>query len=133
MFFGFATQATAQTISVEVRSIQASTKGENFDTRLSDLKTKLKRGFAGYSSFTLISNQTFNLEAKTDKDVILPNKTTVNLNFFGVSGKLIRLGLKIAKKMNTTLRVSTNSTFFHAGLKYNNDILVVAITVKQQE
>lgn len=128
--FGFSRPAAAQTVSVQVRSIAASTHGKHFDGRLNDLRGKLKMAFAGYTNFQLVNNASFTVGKKQTHAVTLPNGSTMKVTFFGMMRQFIKLGLGIDGKLNTTLRVTSGSTFFQAGLSYKGGILVIAITVR---
>jgi hypothetical protein len=127
----FAEPVAAQdTVTVQVRSIAASTKGEQFDSRLSDLRRNLERGFAGYTSFEQVGVTSFSLAEKGSESVGLANGSTLTMTFHGRAGQFINLGLAIGDRLNTTLRASPGSTFFQAGLNYRDGILILAITVK---
>lgn len=129
--FTFSQPVAAQdTVTVQVRSIAASTKGDSFDGRLSDLRRNLERGFAGYTSFEQVGVHSFALAEKGAESVSLPNGSTLTMTFHGRAGEFINLGLAIGGRLNTTLRASPGSTFFQAGLNYRDGILILAITVK---
>ncbi|MFU8804721.1 MAG: hypothetical protein ACNA8W_12980 [Bradymonadaceae bacterium] len=129
--FTFAQPVAAQeTVTVQIRSIAASTKGESFDSRLNDLKRNLERGFAGYTSFEQVAVNSFSLSEKGSNSVDLPNGSTLTMTFHGKAGQFINLGLAIGDRLNTTLRATPGSTFFQAGLNYRDGILILAITVK---
>lgn len=128
---GMAQTASAQGISVEVRSIAASTKGNSFDPKLKDLERKLKGpAFARYTNFKQVSVSTVRLASEGNKSVKLPDGSSMKLTFLGYAGKLVKLGVGIPKKLNTTLRLSPGSTFFQAGLRYGTGILILAIRIK---
>lgn len=133
MFVGltaFAAPAAAEKISVEVRSIAASKDGEQMDPKLRDIQSTLNVTFAGYTNFKQLSSHDVTLAPKQSRAVSLPNGSELTLTFNGLAGDLIKLGLGIAGKMNTTLRVSKGSTFFQAGMRYKTGILILAIRVK---
>lgn len=123
-------EASAETITVQVRSIAAAKSGSSFDPALKDLKRKLKTAFGGYSNFKQVANDSFTVEAGQKQATTLPNGSKLTVKFHGYAGKFIKLGLGIAGKLNTTLRASPGSTFFQAGLAYKGGILILAITVK---
>lgn len=125
----FAQQAHASDVSVEVRSIHASKQGKKFDPQLSALRGKLERGFAGYTNFKQLSVQRVALKNGQKQSVALPNGSKMTLTFYGFAGNLAKMGVGIANRMNTTLRVSKGSTFFQAGMRYNKGILILAIKV----
>lgn len=127
---GFSPEAHADQITVEVRTISATTDGEGFDNRLDHLKRKLQKAFRGYKSFKQVGKRSLRLRDKAHKSMPLPNGSELTITFHGMSGSLVKLGLAIAGKMSTTLRASPGSTFFQAGLDYQGGILILAITVK---
>lgn len=120
--------AHAEDITVQVRSIAAS-NGEGFDPKLEDLRSKLEKAFKGYTKFQLVGDTTFPVAEGEKKTIRLPNGASMSVTFHGLAGKFIKLGLGIAGKLNTTLRASSGSTFFQAGLEYQDGILILAITV----
>jgi len=130
---GFAAPAAAEDITVEVRSIEASREDGGLDPKLGDLQGTLDVTFAGYSSFRQLSKETVVLEGAKPKEVALPNDSKLTLTFHGFSDKLVKLGLGISDKMNTTLRVSPGSHFFQAGMRYKKGILILAIKVIVKE
>lgn len=127
---GFSPDAHADSITVEVRSIAASTEGDTFDTRLDELKTKLQKAFRGYKSFKQVGRRTLRFKEDKEKSMPLPNGSELTLTYHGMAGSLVKLGLTIAGKMSTTLRASPGSTFFQAGMDYEDGILILAITVR---
>lgn len=126
---GYSPDVQADPITVEVRTIAASTEGEGFDSRLNPLKGQLTKAFRGYKSFTLEGRRTLRLKDSKSKSMPLPNGSELTLTHHGMAGNLIKLGLSLAGKMSTMLRVSRGSTFFQAGMDYGDGILIVAITV----
>lgn len=130
-FGGFqVADASAETISVRIRSIAANNQGKAFDSNLNDLKGKLSKAFGGYTNFKQVKDDSFTVAEKGKKTSKLPNGSDISVTFHGFAGKFIKLGLGIAGKLNTTLRASPGSTFFQAGLSYKGGILILAITVR---
>lgn len=127
---GFTPDVQAQDLKVEVRTIAASRKGDQVDSALSDIQSTLNVTFAGYTSFKQLSVSNVSLTQGSAEQVKLPNGTEMTLTFNGYAGKLVKLGLGIAGKMSTTLRVSSGSTFFQAGMRHGDGILILAIKVK---
>lgn len=128
---GFAPEARADSITVEVRSIAASTQGDAFDNRLSGLQGQLTKAFRGYKSFKQVGKRVLRIGENKEKSAPLPNGSELTLSYHGMAGKLVKLGLTIAGKMSTTLRASPGSTFFQAGMDYEDGILILAITVRE--
>lgn len=129
---GFTPTAAAADISVTVRSIAASKDGKSVDPKLKDIQSTLNVTFAGYTNFKQLGSRSVSLAQGSSKSVSLPNNDRLTLTFNGYAGDLVKLGLGISDKMNTTLRVSPGSTFFQAGLRYKSGIMILAITVKPQ-
>lgn len=128
--FLFSQPLAAETVTVQVRSIAASTQGTSFDARLNDLRANLDRGFAKYTNFQQVGVSSFSLNVKQSHDVALVSGDGLTMTFHGRAGDFIKLGLAIGSRLNTTLRVTPGSTFFQAGLNYRDGILILAITVR---
>ena len=127
---GFTPEASAQDASVEVRTIEASRNGDEIDAKLSDLKGELNVAFAGYTSFRQLSVDRLALNQGEPKGVTLPNGADMTITFNGHAGEMVKLGLAIAGKMSTTLRITSGGTFFQAGMKHGDGILILAIKVE---
>lgn len=126
---GASPPVSAQTVDVEVRAISASKDGESFDEKLSDLKAKLQKVFANYTEFEQISKTSVQLDKGQTNSVKLPEGSTLEITFHGLADDLIKIGVDVGDKLSTTLRASPGSTFFQAGLEYDDGILILAITV----
>ena len=130
LFLSTPAAAQSKSISVEVRSIAATSKGSHFDPKLNDLKKRLTKAFAGYSNFRQVASTQFQLAPNAEKTAELPDGNQMTVTFHGYSGKFIRLGFGIAGKLNTILRATPGGTFFQAGLRYGDGILILAIRVE---
>ena len=126
---GFSPDASAQEVSVEVRSIAAKKTDKGFDDELKDLKSKLEKVFGSYSTFEQLSRTSIKLDKREIKSIQLPQGSTLKVTFHGFAKDLIKLGIDVAGKLSTTLRASPGSTFFQAGLDYDDGMLILAITV----
>ena len=120
----------AETVTVQVRSIAASTQGTSFDPQLSDLKSNLDKGFANYTNFKQVGSTSFKLGDKASNTTKLASGDDLTMTFHGRAGDFVKLGLAIGSRLNTSLRVKPGSTFFQAGLNYQNGILILAITLR---
>src|SRR5690554_5857601 len=87
--------AAQENVTIQVRSIAASTKGESFDGRLSNLRRNLERGFAGYTSFEQVGTHSFSLSEKGGESMSLANGSTLTMTFHGRAGQFINLNLAI--------------------------------------
>ena len=127
-----ATPAMAEedTISVQVRAIAAGIQEESFDPALEDLRTRLERGFRDYTSFEELSRHSHTITIDDSREFELPTDDVLALSFRGRDDELVKLGLTLGDRLDTSLRVSQGSTFFQAGLRYERRMLVLAITVK---
>lgn len=128
--FAFSQPAAAETVTVQVRSISASTKGVSFDRKLDDLKGNLEKGFANYTNFKQVSSTRFTLAEKASNTTQLVSGDALTMTFHGYAGDFVKLGLAIGNRLNTSLRVKPGSTFFQAGINYQDGILILAITVR---
>ena len=120
---------SAETVDIEVRAISASKSDDGFDDKLSDLKSKLEKVFANYTSFEQLSKTSIQLDKEQTTSIKLPEGSTLEVTFHGLAEDLIKLGIDVGDKLSTTLRASPGSTFFQAGLEYDDGILILAITV----
>lgn len=120
----------AETVTVQVRSIAASTNGNGFDGRLGDLKGNLDKGFAKYTNFKQVGSTSFKLGEKASNTTKLVSGDDLTMTFHGRAGDFVKLGLAIGNRLNTSLRVKPGSTFFQAGLNYQDGILILAITLR---
>jgi len=128
---GFSLEASAGPISVEIRSIAASEEGEGIDDSLQDVESKLEKVFGNFSKFEQIDRRSLELDKNQKKSITLPDDSTLEVTFHGFADDLIKLGISLAGKLSTTLRASSGSTFFQAGLEYGDGILILAITVRK--
>jgi len=128
---GFCFPVSAEEITVEVRSIAASEEGEGVDDSLQGMKSKLEKVFGNYSKFEQIDRSSIELDKDQQKSIDLPEGSTLEVTFHGFADDLIKLGIDVAGKLSTTLRASSGSTFFQAGLDYEDGILILAITVEK--
>ena len=119
-----------ESVSIEVRAILASPEGDEFDEELNDIQGRLERGFTGYHSFEQIGRQTKTIERAADADFDLPTGDVLTLGYDGRDDDLIKLGLTLETRLSTTLRATPGSTFFQAGLRHEDGLLILAITVE---
>ncbi|MFW5966601.1 MAG: hypothetical protein ACOCV2_03735 [Persicimonas sp.] len=127
---GYAQAASAEQITVRIRSIAASTQGNSVDGELEDLESKLNKSFGDYTSFDLVDDESFEVDKGGSGSVTVPGGTEVTVKFKGLSEDLLRLGLTVGDKLRTSLRASPGSTFFQAGLSYKDGMLILAITAE---
>ena len=130
-FLGLAsTTAWAQeTISVEVRVISADDESDHLDESLEDLRDRLARGFRDYTSFTELDRQRRNIALDESASFELPTGDTLILTNNGKAEAFVKLGLNLESRLSTTLRATPGSTFFQAGLRHEDALLILAITV----
>lgn len=119
-----------ETVSVEVRTIYASSNGEECARSLRRFCGRLERGFGGYSSFQELDHQILRVEKNQSASFSLPTSATVTVTNNGRVDDFVKLGLAIDERLNTTLRATPGSTFFQAGLRHRDGILILAITVE---
>ncbi len=128
---GGGASAAAQSIDVDVRTISASKSGDSFDSNLDDLKAKLEKVFGSYSSFEQVGRDSAQLDKDETESIDLAGDHTLKMTFHGIADGLIKIGIEVADKLSTTIRASSGSTFFQAGLDYEDGILILAITVEK--
>lgn len=122
--------AAEEKVTVEVRSIAASVDGDEFDEELDDIKGRLHRGFEDYSSFRQLDRQTRDIQRDEKAQFDLPTDDLLTLGYDGRADDFVRLGLVLEDRLSTTLRATPGSTFFQAGLRYEDGLLILAITVE---
>ncbi len=125
-----ATAAADDSVAIEVRAIAASPDGDEFDSRLDDIEQRLERGFSDYSSFRQIDRHHKTIERDESAEFELPTGDVLVLSYNGRADDFVRLGLQLEDRFSTTLRATPGSTFFQAGLVYDESTLVLAITVE---
>lgn len=126
-----ASPAVAQdAVSLEVRSILATVDGDEFDPRLDPLRGRLERGFSDYSSFRQLDLQSQTVERGQEASFDLPTDDTLLLTYNGRADEFVKLGLVLESRLSTTLRATPGSTFFQAGLRHEDGMLILAITVE---
>lgn len=123
--------ADHDTVTVEVRSISAVPDGDDFDQRLDDIRGRLQRGFEDYSSFRQIDRKSRTITHDGSRNFELPTEDTLTLSYHGRTDEFVRLGLVLEDRFSTTLRATPGSTFFQAGLRYDDSLLILAITVEE--
>lgn len=117
-------------VEVRVVSIYAK-KGEGgMDPSLNALSGKLRKGFDGYHSFKKVGESSFEVKLGEGGKATLGNGKEFELRYLEESGKYVKVEAEIPGKVRTKLRVIRGSTFFQAGLGYEEGILVVAIELK---
>lgn len=124
-----ATAANAQEVKFSVRVLLASNTGKGIDAKIpANISKHLNNSFgAKYSSFKLIGTHEVKVAVNKTGEVTLPDKSVLSLQFRDVQGKFIRLTMSI-KDFRTTVRIRNGGLFFQAGHKYQDGILILAIT-----
>ncbi len=130
MVIGAPTAMAEESISVEVRTIVATPEGDEIDDELRDMENRLRQGITNYSSFRQINRQRLTVERDEPGEFELPTDDELIIRYTGREGDFVKLGLALGSRLDTTLRASPGSTFFQAGLRYDDGLLVLAITVE---
>ena len=131
MVFVASSAAAEESVTVEVRAIAAGDDEKQVDDELADIENRLQRGFSDYSSFRHIEQSEQTIERGDDATFELPtDEDRLTLSYHGRTDEFVKLGLDLENRLTTTLRATPGSTFFQAGLTYNDSTLVLAITVE---
>ncbi len=130
LVFPASSAVAEESITVEVRAIAAGIHDDSFDPALEDLRGRLERGFRDYTSFEQITRRSREISLDSFADFTLPTEDTLTISFRGLDDHLVKLGVTLGDRLDTSLRVSPGSTFFQAGLRYDRRMLVLAITVE---
>ncbi len=130
MALGLPMAVAEETITVEVRTIHATPEGDEIDEELKDMENRLRQGITNYSSFRQLNRERHQVEKGGAAEFELPTEDLLTIRFNGVEDDFVRLGLTLGSRLDTTLRASSGSTFFQAGLRYDDGLMVLAITVE---
>ncbi len=115
---------------LKVSVIHATKKG-NFDPGLKQIKSSLKRAFAGYQGFKQLNRHTLKLKKRKVKKLNLPNKQPVHFKYKGKKRKSHKVNLSIPKsRVNLDLSIPERKVFFHAGIRYKKGILILALYLR---
>jgi hypothetical protein len=124
-------------VDVEVRSIKATKEapenGQTVGSDLSSLASKLTGTFGDYKSFRQLSMSSFSLGNGATHSISLPNGDRAEFSFKGKADDLLKLGVNVADRASISLRLSSGSTFFQAGLDLDGGMLIVAVTVTESD
>jgi len=134
--FSFSASASADEISVNLRTIYAATGEAQVDTTLSRLRDELRRAFPGFQRFTLLEQQVIEIPLGESRSRILPDsdRSELVITYSGVTeDKLLALRVGLKGKIAADVKASSGSTFFQAGLAYEDGILILAIEPKRRD
>jgi hypothetical protein len=115
-------------VTVEVIQAKASNDGPaSIDPALKDLGDLLKRKFAAFRVFKLLSTISHAVSPEHPADFELANKMTLTVKVISVKDKDIDLSLTIPNVMPTaTFKIRSGATFL-TGVPWNKDKLILAI------
>ncbi|MBH25266.1 MAG: hypothetical protein CMH57_12605 [Myxococcales bacterium] len=127
----------SEAITVQIRTIYATTDAKGVDPKLSDLKGKLVGAFETYGTFKELASHQTTLNTGGSYEFSIPGGNRLVVSHKGPEGKdaktntqLIKLGLGVTDKFKSDVRVSRGTTLFQAGLPHGSGILILAITVR---
>ncbi|MEL6182433.1 MAG: hypothetical protein AAFS10_25985 [Myxococcota bacterium] len=124
-------------VTVQIRTIYATTDTKGMDDKLTDLKGKLLGAFETYGTFKELASHQTTLTAGGSYEFSIPGGNRLVVTHKGAEGKdaktdtpLLKLGLGVTGKFYSDVRVSRGTTLFQAGLPHGSGILILAITVR---
>jgi hypothetical protein len=115
----------------EVTVVHASPKEAPSDPSLGKLATYLTKSFKRYKSFKKL--KVIKLASARNKGARgkLPGGKALTLTYLKTEGGFVHVKLEL-DGLNTTIRVRDGGLFFHAGRRYEDGILVLAIQADTQ-
>lgn len=119
--------ARAQTANLSVRVVLANNNGGGVDSALASIASPLRSRFGQYGSFRQISSHSLSIGDGGTQSIGLPNGQTVQIGFQGMSGGSYRLEVRLPGG-GTTVTAPPGGIFFVAGPRWEDGILIVAIT-----
>ena len=123
--------AVADEVKVEISTIYAKAEPTSIPEELTELKAELESGFSGYACFTLLEQHQLTLPLGENVELALPDKegSTFVISYQGKSedSQLLKLQVGLLDKLSAEVKASPDSTFFQAGLFYEDGILILAI------
>lgn len=128
-----AAAAFAEEVRVQISTIYAhNAPAPSMDPGLEALASELRSGFSGYNAFDLIGSHAVEVPVGETRTVELPDKdrSVLQVGFPGrvdSDRSLLRLSVGLRGKIAAEVKASPGSTFFQAGLIYEEGILVLAI------
>lgn len=126
--------ASAQDAHFRIKVLHAGQQGNKIDPKIPEnIKKYLQKSFgAKYTTFTLLDSKELVVKPTATGTVVLPDKSTLKLQFREVQGSFIKLTMEI-KDLRTTIRIKEGGLFFQAGHKYKDGIMVLAISASTKK
>ena len=117
-------------ISVEVKTVLASSQGNYLDPQLSQMAAELQSLFR-YTSYRLLSRDRLTLQPRQTGKLSLPGNRNLHITNIGIQGQRVGLLLKMFKNKNnvfeTNIQLKNRSSIIVGGPKYDVGYLLFNI------
>lgn len=130
---GLGSEAQAEEIEVDIKTIYASRGEKSMDSKLERLRDELLLAFPQYQRFALLEQAIMKLPLNESRSSVLPDteRSELVITYLGrTEDELLQLQVGLKGKIAADVKASAGSTFFQAGLSYETGILVLAIEPK---
>ena len=120
----------APNISVEVKTVLASSQGNFLDPQLAQMAQELQSLFR-YTSYRLLSRDRLNLQPGQTGKLSLPGNRTLHITYVDIQGRRVGLLLKMFKNQSnvfeTNIQLNNRSSIIVGGPRYEEGYLLFNI------
>ncbi len=117
-------------VSVEVKTVLASSKGNYLDPQLSQMAEELQSLFR-YTSYRLLSRDRLTLDPRQTGKLSLPGNRHLHITYTGIQGRRVGLLLKMFKNQSnvfeTSIQLNNRSSIIVGGPRYDVGYLLFNI------
>ncbi|MBT8372455.1 MAG: hypothetical protein KJO34_15920 [Deltaproteobacteria bacterium] len=117
-------------VTIEVKTVLASSEGNNLDPQLSEMADELKNLFR-YTSYRLLGSDRLTLKPHQTGELSLPSRRRLQITHRGIRNQRVELFLKMFKKrknvFETNIRQNNRSSLIVGGPRYKNGYLLFSI------
>ena len=121
---------TAPPVSIEVKTVLASSQESYLDPQLSEMARELQELFR-YTSYRLLGRDRLTLQARQTGTVALPGNRQLQITYQGVANRRVELLLKMFKNrrnvFETSIRLNNRSSIIVGGPRYESGYLLFNI------
>ncbi len=119
--------ASAQSISVSIRTIKASNQGTELSPVLNDISSQLKR--LNYSSYTILKQASQQGQQGQTVSFSLPDGDQMMVQITGIDGSYVNLQVTIkGAGLKTNFRIVNGGTVIIGGNQYQDGVMVIALS-----
>lgn len=117
-------------ISIEVKTVLASSQGNYLDPQLSQMAEELKSLFR-YTTYRLLTRDRLTLDPHQTGKLSLPGNRNLHITYIGIQGQRVGLLLKMFKNQNnvfeTNIQLKNRSSIIVGGPRYDVGYLLFNI------